>query len=113
MAARSILWSSRILTSSGAVADTALAWELVQGQGRESAPGLARAAHIRPRLKPERRHGPRASTGAVSDTDKLPPNAPTAHTDQHAHGRDSTRCGAWTFTVTPEHQSVGASVSAD
>ena len=54
----------------------------------------------------------RASTGAVSDTDKPPPNAPTVRTDQHAHGRDSTRCGAWTFTVTPEHQSVGASGSA-
>ena len=65
MAARSILWSSRILTSSGAVADTALAWELVQGQGRESAPGLARAAHIRPRLKPERRHGPLPAAAAA------------------------------------------------
>ena len=54
-----------------------------------------------------------ASTGAVSDTNKLPPNAPTARTYQHAHGRDSTRCGAWTFTRTPEHQSVGASGSAD
>ena len=65
MGARSILWSSRILTSSGAVADTALAWELVQGQGRESAPGLARAAHIRPRLKPERRHGPPPAAAAA------------------------------------------------
>ena len=55
----------------------------------------------------------RASTGAVCDTDKLPPNAPMVRADQHAHGRDSTRCGAWTFTRTPEHQSVGASGSAD
>ena len=66
MGARSILWSSRILTSSGAVADTALAWELVQGQGRESAPGLARAAHSRPRLKPERSHGPLLAAAAAS-----------------------------------------------
>ena len=54
-----------------------------------------------------------ASTGAVSDTDKLPPNAPTAHTDQHAHGRDSTRHASGIFARTPEHQSVGASGSAD
>jgi hypothetical protein len=54
-----------------------------------------------------------ASTGAVSDTDKLPPNARMVRTDQHAHGRDSTHCGVWTLTMTPEHQSVGASGSAD
>ena len=55
----------------------------------------------------------RASMDAVSDTDKLPPNARMVRTDQHAHGRDSTHCGVWTLTMTPEHQSVGASGSAD
>ena len=55
----------------------------------------------------------RASMGAVSDTDKLPPNAPMVRTDQHAHGRDSTRHASGIFARTPEHQSVGASGSAD
>jgi hypothetical protein len=54
-----------------------------------------------------------ASMDDVSDTDKLPPNARMVRTDQHAHGRDSTHCGVWTLTMTPEHQSVGASGSAD
>ena len=48
------------------LADTALGGELVQGQGRESAPGLARGAHIRPRLKPERSHGPPPAAAAAA-----------------------------------------------
>jgi hypothetical protein len=49
----------------------------------------------------------------VSDTDKPPPDAPTVRTDQHAHGRDSTHHASGIFARTPEHQSVGASGSAD
>ena len=49
-----------------AAADTALqGWELVQGLRGESAAGLARAAHITPRLKLERGHGPLPAAAAA------------------------------------------------
>ena len=55
----------------------------------------------------------KAATFQLHYPDKPPPNAPTVHTDQHAHGRDSTHHASGIFARTTEHQSVGASVSAD
>ena len=83
---------------------------------------MAQPSAVRLRWTQRCVRGAGASSGCYIDVARAPrapspariaaAERPTVHTDQHAHGRDSTRPAPGIFTDTPEHQSVGASGSA-